>query len=471
MPILLLFSILDIPNKIKKKRAEYVMTQFMKNTTFIPIPGDNPQLEIKGDLHHYLPVEDATDIHLLWTAAIALFDGTIKQWFVDLIKPGLSVAVDMNIKHHKSDPYSLVFTYLSYGQTDLASEQAKEQDNYQMALYINHCRITDICYSVRKQINQFQSTTDWVSMTAYERKCWRVLCGDLNVVEDGDHLLKELSWQCIIGMFIWYSAPFQTEPSLKAYNKMIESNTTVAIPDSHCLWYQLLQWWVGDSSRASVDEWPIDFAWLLHLYKHTEDSDRWSEKWSEELERMNFAEWAICVSLISPRLQKDRLGYLLRQCEYTDENRLLKEYHISKRSILLGKALNAHDEWNFDLEYSYLLEGSLVKEAKMTLLGFVIPKNFNSMLEIFTSVFPLTHSILDTKPKIEHCLQFIDDYPDREDEDVQSLKKGLLYLLDSNQTTTKDDIIACLSHTIESYKDQLSAHHLLLDILRAVREK
>lgn len=68
--------------------------------------------------------------------------------------------------------------------------------------------------------------------------------------------------------------------------------------------------------------------------------------------------------------------YILRQCEWTNEEKLVKEYHIPKKQIQMAKALNAHDSWNYELEYQHLLEGELFDQAKLSLLYFLLPKLF-----------------------------------------------------------------------------------------------
>lgn len=80
------------------------------------------------------------------------------------------------------------------------------------------------------------------------------------------------------------------------------------------------------------------------------------------------------MTLCSP---KQKVDFILRQCEWSDERKLLEEYHIPKDSLYLAKALNAHDEWNFDQEYKILLQGELYMQAKMSLLYFLLPRYFN----------------------------------------------------------------------------------------------
>lgn len=74
---------------------------------------------------------------------------------------------------------------------------------------------------------------------------------------------------------------------------------------------------------------------------------------------------------------KQKVDFILRQCEWNNERKLLEDFHIPKISLYLAKALNAHDEWNFDQEYRILLQGELYMQAKMSLLYFLLPRYFN----------------------------------------------------------------------------------------------
>ena len=55
----------------------------------------------------------------------------------------------------------------------------------------------------------------------------------------------------------------------------------------------------------------------------------------------------------------------------------MHEFYIPSKSIYLAKALHAHDDWNYDQEYIILLQGELYEQAKLTLLYFILPRQFN----------------------------------------------------------------------------------------------
>jgi hypothetical protein len=75
---------------------------------------------------------------------------------------------------------------------------------------------------------------------------------------------------------------------------------------------------------------------------------------------------------------KQKVDYLLRQCEWNDENKLINEYYIPNTQIQIAKALNAHDSWDYETEYTVLINGNLFQQAKQALLHFLLPKLFQS---------------------------------------------------------------------------------------------
>lgn len=91
-------------------------------------------------------------------------------------------------------------------------------------------------------------------------------------------------------------------------------------------------------------------------------------------EKISFQLDPITYSLYRPA---EKVNYILRQCEWNDEQKLLNQYHIPRKSIFVAKALNAHDDWDFGGEYKILLQGQLYEQAKMSLLYFVLPRYFS----------------------------------------------------------------------------------------------
>jgi hypothetical protein len=68
----------------------------------------------------------------------------------------------------------------------------------------------------------------------------------------------------------------------------------------------------------------------------------------------------------------------LRQCEWSEEKKLINEYHIPSMHVQIAKALNAHDSWDYETEYTVLINGNLFQQAKLALFHFLLPKIFQS---------------------------------------------------------------------------------------------
>lgn len=71
------------------------------------------------------------------------------------------------------------------------------------------------------------------------------------------------------------------------------------------------------------------------------------------------------------------MSYILRQCEWDNEEKLINAYHIPKKQVFIAKALNAHDSWDYEGEYKFLVQGGLKEQAKMALLHFLLPRTFD----------------------------------------------------------------------------------------------
>ncbi|KAG2198325.1 hypothetical protein INT47_003038 [Mucor saturninus] len=398
--------IVDSKYKLLELRSKQVMTIFQKQSELISNAENLPTGRLKPDTDfsaYNTPLlkEYSVDIQLIWGLAVALFQSNSQSWIRNLVLPGLESQLEINLKQH-DDPFVTTFTYLSFGQRDLACQEAKRLEDFQLSMYITHSGLKDVRETVQDHIKTLQTQGKWQNMTPFHKRSWRTISGKLDYSEeDGFTVTERVSWQCCLGMYIWYGNRFGDVPSLQKYNTAIDSSivnihhlTTVkntAAPDVSCLWYQLFQWWLGDKGIAKLDSWPLDLVWLLTVYKPSgEISDLYAMKWIENLEKIDQSESAIYAALFLKR-PVEKVNQILRQCEWNNESKLLNEYHIPSKIICFAKALNAHDDWDFDEEYRILLEGGLYKQAKMSLLHFILPRYFDS------ECYELQLSASDTK--------------------------------------------------------------------------
>lgn len=293
------------------------MALFQQQTELIPKNNELPTAKLiaNADLGVYntsLLKEYSVGIQLAWGLAASYGKQSgIQNWLRDLVFAGLANQLELNKRQHSNDDFNTVFTYLTYGQRDLACKEATRLDDFQLAMYITHSELKDIRSTVRNQIDSFKKEGLWQNMTKFHKCCWYIIAGDLGYShEDNFTVTEKVSWQCALGMYIWYGARYEEQVTLERYNKAIDGSvaniyhlTTVkntAAPDNHCLWYQLLQWLIGDKSLAQIDTWPLDLVWLLGIYISPVD-ELYALRWIEELEKIDQAELAIYAALFLSR--------------------------------------------------------------------------------------------------------------------------------------------------------------------------
>jgi hypothetical protein len=180
-------------------------------------------------------------------------------------------------------------------------------------MYITHSELKDIRTTVRNQIISFQKEGQWQNMSRFHKSSWYTIAGDLGYAhQDNFTVTERVSWQCALGMYIWYGGHNDGLPSLSKYNHALDGTvaniyhlTTVkhtATPDKRCLWYQLLQWSLGNTALAELETWPLDLVWLLSIYKPSSHIDElYAIKWIDSLSKMDQAELAIYAALFLSR--------------------------------------------------------------------------------------------------------------------------------------------------------------------------
>ncbi|RCH80137.1 hypothetical protein CU098_005275, partial [Rhizopus stolonifer] len=430
----------------------------------IPNQDSLPTAQLKPDATlsaYYTPQlasDFSVDVDLIWSLATAFQQdpNAIHGWIRDLIQPGLASQLERITQIHADDPFASTFVHLSYGQRDLAAEQAQQHNDYPLGMYIVHAEFKDLRDVIQSQIASFQSKGEWQTMSVFHRKCWCIMAGDLGYVPKDDFVVTSgVYWQCALGMYLWYGNRYGTQPSLAQYNKAFSHKPDVhhlqtvrhtAVPDASCLWYQLLQLLIGDASIADLAMWPLDLVWLMGLYRPQTTIDQtWLLKWIDQLELMDLAEWAIYASLPTQKVNS-----ILRQCEWQNEARLLNEFYIPKKQIQIAKALHAHDAWDYEQEYNHLIQGELYDQAKLALFYFLLPKLFQNH-----------------EKDIQASIDYIEAIPkDKQDDQVRLMCQAYHHVLSNNNQD---------SHTLKKELDQLkeaypsrNVHGLIKDLIIAI---
>lgn len=286
-------------------------SELISNADYLPAAQLKPETDFSAYDTHLLK-EYSVDVQLIWSLAVSLFQTDSQNWIRDLVFSALENQLEINQTQH-DDPFVTTFTYLSFGQRDLACQEAKRLEDFQLSMYIAHSGLKDVRETVQDHIKTLQTQGKWQNMSSFHKRSWRTISGKLDYSDqDGFTVTERVSWQCCLGMYIWYGNRFGDVPSLKKYNNAIDSSianihhlTTVkntAAPDVTCLWYQLFQWWLGDKKVAKLDSWPLDLVWLLYIYNPACGIDEsYALKWIENLEKIDQSELAIYAALFLKR--------------------------------------------------------------------------------------------------------------------------------------------------------------------------
>ncbi|KAI8635943.1 hypothetical protein BD408DRAFT_426930 [Parasitella parasitica] len=457
-------AIVDTKSQLDQERASEIMNIFMQQTELTPVEHRLPVAKLKNDanMSSYKTStlsKYSLDIQLLWSLAIAFtqldYAASVKNWIRELVQPGLESQLQRSQTIHIDDPFITTFVNLTFGQCDAASESAQKQGDFNLAMYIVHSEYKDVTAVVQQQISDLKKNGQWRAMTVFHRKCWHTIAGNLGYVHQDDFVVTEgVYWQCTLGMYIWFANDFGSF-NLSKYNKALDTTSPnlrqiktakhTAVPDDRCHWYQLLQWWIGNESTAKIGDWPLDLVWLLTIYKQPNNIDeKHALDWIEYLERHDRAELAIYATLFLAR-PSEKLNYILRQCEWNNEAKLINSYHIPRKQVSIAKALNAHDSWDYEGEYNYLIQGGLKDQAKMALFFFLLPKIYN-----------------DDENSMKRGLNFLAEFPDP-DSEITTLANIYKVLISAKQDENAGQYIQELEDLQSKYTSKV-LHTLLKDL-------
>ncbi|KAG1051756.1 hypothetical protein G6F43_006056 [Rhizopus delemar] len=457
-------SIIDPDRRLKEKRTKELLETFYQHVDIIPQEEGLPLIDLKEKPFDFSAHSQQLDRdqQLLWTLAGALFHGHLHDWLRELVAPGLSTSLDQFKKQYTHDPFAIVFIYLAYGDRERAGEEARRLGDFKLSLYIVHSNTKNISLTLTQQIETLVKQPEWREQYSdFRKKCWYLITGTLGYVEKGLVITEHVSWQCALAMYLWYG---ENPLSLNHYNQTLHltkhdtAQLTIAqqtaLPDPHCFWYQLLQCWIGDPTMAHLQDWPVDFLWMLSLYgPQFVPEDIYIMQWCDELEKMGMVEWSIFVSLSLKKTATEKIKHLLRHGEWEDEQKLIEQFQIPKKWVFIAKSLRAHDDWDFETEYENLVEGGLLDEAMMALLNFLLPKHFYS-----------------TPTALRTSLTYIMEFTDQEREDVKLLKEIYMYLINQDKEK-KEELIK----KVEEYSNLLNsypnAYQLMMNLIEAIKKK
>ncbi|KAK4519317.1 uncharacterized protein ATC70_009552 [Mucor velutinosus] len=466
-------AIVDTKSQLKETRSKEVMDIFMQQTKLTPTENNLPTANLRQDanMSSYKTTtlsKHSEDVQLIWSLAIALTQAnqaaSVKKWMRDLVQPGLENQLKRSQELYVNDPFITTFVYMTFGQTDAASESAQAQNDFNLAMFIIHSETKDTTQVVQQQILDFKANGQWQTMTVFHKKCWYAVAGDLGYMAADDFAVTErVYWQCALGMYIWFGTRHGSF-DLSRYNKALDDRTSsninqfkttkhTAVPDVRCLWYQLLQWWIGNDRVANIDEWPLDLVWLLTLYKQPNTmNETYALRWIEYLETQDMAELAIYATFFLKR-PAEKLNHILRECEWSNEAKLINSYHIPRKQVYVAKALNAHDSWDYEGEFRCLIQGGLKEQAKMALLHFLLPKIYD-----------------DSDTALTKSIHFLSEMPNPdEDDDIKTLTDTYRALLTKDNMEHAERYIKELQQLQQKYKSK-NLHTLLQGLIESLTD-
>ncbi|KAI9252625.1 hypothetical protein BY458DRAFT_522886 [Sporodiniella umbellata] len=441
-------SIVNPDRHEKRKRARALCELVRDQVRWTESEEDLPRLELKSHMYarHY---EGLGDERLLWTLFESLLDEDLGGWLRRLVAPGLEHSLEETRRQYGSlDPFATTFTLLVYGERERASDTARECGDPMLAMYIVHSDLKDLSTTLTRQLIRLQEDGQWKS--EYHKKCWSLIAGQSGETEN-------VTWQCALAMYIWYGTGLAGYHQACTPNPASVQSIQIAQhtprPDRECLWYQLLMRYYTDQ-EVYVDHWPLDFLWLLSLYRpQLMPGDTYLLRWCDELESLDMPEWALFSALFLQNKKAEKVKHLLRHAEWEDDPHVwASQFRIPEAWICIAKSLRAHDDWDFEGEYESLLEGHLSKEAWMALLNFLLPKHFYCTL-----------SALRTS------LTYIMEYTEPERYDVQLLKRAYMYLI-SKEGDTHSGLIRELEEYSNLLKAYPNAHGLIVSLIEAIKE-
>ncbi|KAI8887586.1 hypothetical protein K501DRAFT_330422 [Backusella circina FSU 941] len=364
--------IVDSTSHYKQQRYTHVMKLFCNSTQLEPVQNELPKTHLKPStyLSLYSPssneIEQQDEITLLWSLADALLSNDLKNWLTMMLQPELNA--QQPSADNLTDPWQVVFLYTSHGQIQLACDSLLQMNEPTLAALLRSHDDKNTPTAVANMTHDLKEQGKWESMSRYQQNIIYALMGH----ELDNTVMENLSWKSILATYLLFVQK-------GAYKEALNRYTSSQHNDNHCLWYQLLQWWYNNNDDL-IHDWPLDLVWLLSIYQPDKfkDSDEYTLKWVDELQTMEEHEYAIYASLFLHEQREGKVRELLRMSETVNEQVLLLQYFIPVDWIHIAKALHAHDDFDFENEYKFLLQGNLEKQAKMALMLSLLPKLFNN---------------------------------------------------------------------------------------------
>lgn len=227
---------------------------------------------------------------IAWQLCTLLFDPQssserrlrhFRDWLLNYVSIRADTAAEYATLHHQDDPYAPIFIYLTYGSLQGAARaaiQGPTQDNELAYMIASSPAPFNELYTIHKErLDQLVQSGQFDTFTPYQQRIWRVLCGDMTILDD--HSLQ-LDWRQAFVLYVMYAKiPNHDVDALDAliglyidhfenpyYYRMSHESNDETNPQDRPTWYTVLKFWRRHQYHPEQ----------LHLDRHPIHLDDWS---------------------------------------------------------------------------------------------------------------------------------------------------------------------------------------------------
>lgn len=231
---------------------------------------------------------------IAWQLCTLLFDPQpdserrlrqFRNWLLNYVSIRADTAAEYASLHNHDDPYAPIFIYLTYGSLQEAANaaiQGPAKDNELAHMIASSPAPFKELYTMYKErLDELVRSGHFDRFTPYQQRIWRVLCGDMTILDDDS---IHLDWRQAFVLYMMY-VPIQNDDDKDVvdrldaliglyidcfenpfcYRMSHESNDETN-PQDRPTWYTVLKFW------RRLQYHPEQ----LHLDRHPIHLDDWS---------------------------------------------------------------------------------------------------------------------------------------------------------------------------------------------------
>lgn len=206
-----------------------------------------------------------------------------RNWLLDYVSIRADTAAEYASLHNHDDPYAPIFIYLTYGSLQGAANAATQgpaKDN-ELAYMIasSPAPFKELRIMHKERLDQLVQSGHFDRFTPYQQRIWRVLCGDMSILDDDS---IQLDWRQVFVLYMMYGQ-IRDKKDVDGLDALIglyierfenpfyyrmshDETTTTTNPQDRPTWYTVLKFW------RRLHYHPEQ----LHLDRHPIHLDDWS---------------------------------------------------------------------------------------------------------------------------------------------------------------------------------------------------